>query len=216
MMELLRDLGIISIGSFSIVGLIGFLAKHLFEKFLEAKIDTFKLNLAKEFEVFKAQVDKESYKFQTQFSSLHAERAQTTRELYKKLKGFYDKLYRVNIHANMQPPPEFQSELEVELIIELRNAYLDLSQTFEENRIMFSKIIIDKVSELTALYWEHEFIYQKVRIYEQMRELDKSEELRKKTKKRYEELYDIYHDTIPLILSAIENEFRELLGVEKG
>lgn len=215
MIELLKQLGIISIGSFTIVGLVGYLTKNLFEKFLETKIDAYKRNLDKELEVFKAELDKQSYEFQVKFSNLHVERAQLTKELYKKLKDFYGKMKRVHRYANMLPPPKLNDEIEVKLLTELRDSYIALSETFEENKIIFSKSISGKLSELTSSYWNHEFIYQKVRIYEHMQEIDKSEELKTETEKRYKELYEIHYDRIPGILVNIEDEFRRLLGVEK-
>lgn len=121
----------------------------------------------------------------------------------------------VYVHANMLPPPEFNDDMEVKLLTELRDSYIVLSETFEENKIMFSKVISDRLSELTFSYWDHEFVYQNVRIYEHMQEINKSEELKTETEKRYKDLYEIHCDRIPSILVNIEDEFRGLLGVEK-
>lgn len=121
----------------------------------------------------------------------------------------------VYVHANMLPPPEFNDDMEVKLLTELRDSYIVLSETFEENKIMFSKVISDRLSELTFSYWDHEFVYQNVRIYEHMQEINKSEELKTETEKRYKDLYEIHCDRKPSILVNIEDEFRGLLGVEK-
>ena len=62
MIEYLKALGIITIGSFSVVGLIGYLAKHLFEKFLDARIDIYKFTTTDNVKIFNDMLNDQDYK----------------------------------------------------------------------------------------------------------------------------------------------------------
>lgn len=213
-MEILKELGFLTIGSVSIVSLVGYFSKSIFESYLKTKVDSYKSNLEKELEVFKNELRRKDFEYQTKFSTLHIERAKITKDLYRKLKCFYNNLIGIHIYANMIPPPELNNPMEIESLSILNSSFIALSEFFDENRIMFSTKISTSLNELTSKYWEQNFVYQKLRTYEHMREIDKSEELSKVVEEHYEELYKIHKEKIPSILNNLESEFKKILGVE--
>lgn len=108
-MEAIEQLGIFTIGSVSIVGLVGYLSKIVFEKFLETKINSYKTTLEKELEIFKNELKRKDFEFETKFSKLHIERAKIIKELYRKLKIFHNNLKGIHIYANIIPVPSWGS-----------------------------------------------------------------------------------------------------------
>lgn len=74
-MEFIKDLGLFTIGSVSIAGAIVFITKFIITKAIDGIFESYKLKLNKEIEVFKIDLQKQSYEHSVTFSKLHLERA---------------------------------------------------------------------------------------------------------------------------------------------
>ncbi|WP_439695718.1 hypothetical protein ACFGVS_22900 [Mucilaginibacter sp. AW1-7] len=144
---LLRSLGIITIGSFSIVAVIGYLVKSLYEKFLQNDFEVYKHKLQIETEKVKINLDIQKAKSMIIFSKLYEERALIIKELYDNITSI-NAIY-LEIIKQKQLFPEKSTLISVEIgrakeFLRIKQLFLSISTSKScfDVLILFEKVLV--------------------------------------------------------------------------
>lgn len=175
------------LGIFSIAGaLIAYLIKTFFEKSMDKDIERFKNDLHQE---------------TIRFSKLHEKRAIVIRDLYNKLVEF--ELNMINLTSYVQPDNE---EEQRKIFEKAKKAAIDYEDFQKKNRIFFKKEvckILDDIDSKGREAWVKWHLSQREEHYPQ--QID-----------NWTQAYETVSDKVPKLREKLENEFREILGVEEN
>jgi len=222
--EFIKQLGITSVWIILLVIIIGYLAKKLFELFVDATIDKKKADLSKELEhykqelsadaqVYKLGLDKklEEYKnnlqqtsqeHQIRFSKLHADRAETIKTLFSKLVKMEESMSSF-VHP-FQGVDEPSIESKAEVAADDGNDFL---KYYHSNEILFNDNtckIIDKLNDnFRSAYSKHLMHIKRVR--NQATSVSLIEGL--------DPYFDILKNEIIKLKKTLTDDFRTSLGV---
>jgi hypothetical protein len=144
--EVITSLGIFTVGSISITGLLAFFGRKLFEQYLQKKLDDHRNQL---------QLILQEHKIR--YSKLHSDRADVIRVLYEKL---------VIMEQSMRTyvfPAQFRGDLSrKDKKTKAGNAADDFFYYFYPNEVLFDDSICNLVNEMNKLYqnvWVHTTMY---------------------------------------------------------
>jgi len=198
---ILESLGILSGGIIIIITILGYFGQKLFSQFLDKKIESYKTELLLI-----------STKYQIQFTKLHNERAEVIKNVYTRVVSINQGILRFN-------SLNFSSKNDIALINETFDSYWTLRNDFEINKILFDKELGNIITDLLAKYKACVFNYRRIIEMESTKQNPlyqtgnsyRSEVIEKK----WNEIENLIKNHIPPILDKLDDQFRELLGVQK-
>lgn len=198
MTELLKYLGITALPNALLLIVIGFWGKKLVENFF-----------AKGLEVKKIELQNELEKSKIQFSNLHSKRIDIIEGVYSRLVELNSAM--IDLTRRIHPIIEDADKEEQERIIRANKALAEFRDFFLPHKIYFDIELADKIDSIHKMYWDKgwDFTYLNSRM--------KSGQMLQSTwKEFYEESKKVTESIdvdIPPILSDLEEEFRDILGV---
>ena len=203
--DLLRGLGIFTTGSIVVTSVIGFIAKSIFNNWLDKNMEQYKLKIQSDNELFKSELHAKATEHQVKYSKLHEDRVIAIKELYKRLVNMESSLAilvsRVEYHGEDGKPEKARR------FAENFNLAFDY---YRVNKIYFSEdtcTIIDSLIEGLRDIWD-DFV-----IYDLQNGLSKILEESMEQRKIWKQCSEKMINEVPVIKKDLENEFRELLGV---
>lgn len=198
--EILRTLGIISIGSFSIVALLGYLTKTLFSKYIQAKTDAYKHTL----EVI-------AIEHEIRFNELHKERAQIIKDIYSKILDFKISVSNFIRYVEAESTPDATRALRF-----IEDKTVALALTYEPNRIYFSNKLCIQIDNLFV-----EVKSLNINLTSLLKDNSIAEILSDKNNLKLDFMQLAENTTVLIttkidpIKNELEMEFRKLLGVRE-
>lgn len=184
--DLLRDLGIFTIGA----GLVALIARYAIRQYFE-----------KELRGFQSQLNKESIVF----SDLHTSRAEVIVEFYSKLTEFDEDM------KSLVDPMLMRGELSREEKIEkTAKSGEEFRRYYRKHKIYFPPEICETVDNLISQYRDtfHEFSIKQ--IHDPQSSFYEGGE---RATKWLEDWKSLTENEVPELRSELENHFRDLLGV---
>jgi hypothetical protein len=201
---LFQNLGSFLIGS----GVIGFVAKSLFEHSMDKGLATYKLQLDKQAEAYKHELQLITQQHKIQYSKLHVDRAEVINQLYQKLVAMESAMQSYMSPINLSPQLTREERQKVAGV-----AAQEFFGYFHKSEIFFDPSIcqlIDEMSKQYALAWSEFTSYDD----QASRDAAASDaEFRKERIKVFKSAFAILSEKIPPIKQKLEYEFRVLLGV---
>lgn len=194
--DVLQNIGFFSVGT----TILGFLCRNIILHFLNKDISHYKEKIKTEFE-------KEKIKYQTQFQDLHAKRAEIIDELYKKIMDFQlpAKMVIVSATVYVKSKDMRNESYIIERMKKSVEACIELKAYFEKNKLYFNKSFCEKFDFYTSSVSE-----PAMKFWELIEKGDCTEEI----------LSDFIKSPLinmkvqDAIKEDLENEFRQLLGIE--
>ena len=202
--QIIENLGIFTIGTVTITTVIGFIAKSIFNNYLNKRTELYKSELLQENEKFKAELQKQNTEHQIKFSTLHTDRASIIKDLHNGFIALRKELIQFNNDKELQNLP---SEANPVLM-----KFDEIKTIFSKNRFYFSTTLCDKIDEYLMRFVTSaaisEFFSKNRNKYRISRKNDPTDkELEQK------DFIDMLNDSE--ILKELENDFRNLIGVDK-
>ena len=229
--ELFKIIGITTGPQIILVIIIGFWGKKLIEYFfsktievkkkeLEQDLENHKQNLEQENRNLQLGLDKnlETYKnklevlrleFQVQFAELHAKRSEIITKVYKYLTELNASM--LTLTARIHPIVKDAEKEEQNRIEKANTAYDEFVKYYYPHKIFFPEFIAAKLDKIQSFVWDKSWDFNYIKSQIGNDKLNKiswkafSDDLKKISKE--------VHKVIPEALIDLENEFRELLGV---
>jgi hypothetical protein len=202
--QFITSLGFFTIGSISLTAVIGFVAKSIFNKYLDKNIEMFRFKLQQENEKFRFELQRQNAEYQIKFEALHKDRAEVIKQLHNQLTTMRYQLISFNIDSELQKLPIEENPV--------LKKYKELEIFFEKNKLYFSKTICEKVTNFMSKFLASAAISAYL-----SKNRDKIKFIRKDDPEQKEipqkNLFNLLDDSN--ILSDLENEFRDLIGVQK-
>ena len=198
--EILKTLGIISIGSFSIVALLGYLTKTMFNKYIQGKTDAYKHTL----EII-------AMEHEIRFSELHKERAQLIKDIYSKILDFRISVSNFIKYVEAESTPDATRALKF-----LGEKTVALAMTFDPNKIFFSNKLCIQIENLFV-----EIKSLNINLTSLLKDNSIAELLSNKNNLKSDFLLLTKNTTVLIttkidpIKKELEMEFRKLLGVKE-
>jgi len=222
--DFFKELGITSLWLIALLFIIGFLAKKLFDFFIDGTVEAKKSELAKELENFKQslstqaqfhklEIDKtlEEYKnslqqvsqeHQIRFSKLHADRAETIKTLFSKLVKMEDSIG--SFIAPFQGVNEPSADDKARIAATDGNDFLDY---YQSNQILFNDHtceIIDQLNtEFKTAFNKHSLHLRTIKNQSGLSAISQGED----------PYFDILKNKIPTLKRKLSEDFRKTLGV---
>lgn len=228
--EILKALGFSTAGQILLLIVIGFFGKKLFEYFfseflelkktelnqelenhkqkLDSETNIHKLALEKDLEKFKGELHKLSFEHQTKYLQLHTDRAETIKKLFGLLYDLESKM-----ESLMRP---FQAAGEKPInakFQEAADAANEFVRFYKSNEILFNSKtceLFEKINNSFLNAWTN---FRMSRELGQTESPDLSQQLIEKEMDAY---YKTLLTKIPELKEELKDDFRNLLGVEKG
>ena len=200
MVDLLKYLGVSAVPQVLLLIVIGFWGKKLVESFF-----------AKGIEIKKIELQNELDKNKILFSNLHSKRTEIIETIYYKLTELNASM--VDLTRRIHPIIENGEKEEEERILRANKALFDFRDFFLPHKIYFEKELAQKIENVHKMYWDKgwDFNYMNSR-------MRSGEMLRETWREFYEQSKKITESIdvdIPPILEELEEDFRELLGVNE-
>lgn len=199
MIELLKILGTVAIGSFTIVGLIGYLSKSLFEKYLDSKLEEHKHSL-----------ELITIEHEIRFAELHKERANLIKDFYSKIHEFK---MSISVFIKYVEKGDNTESLRTLKVWGVNTA--ELSVLYERHRIYFSE---ESCKMIDKLFTEIKSVNEKLMVV--LRDYTVADIFANKDSKK-KEFLDLTDETKSILATKfesvkkdLEKEFRKLLGVK--
>ena len=195
-MELLQNLGYFLIGS----GILAFVAKTLFEKYMKNSLEDHKHRL-----------ELISQEQQIRYSKLHNDRADVIRALYQKLVEMERSMRFYVFPAHFQGNPSREEKR-----AKAGMAADDFFNYFYPNEIFFDDSIRDLVNEMNGLYqdvWIHTTTYDK-EVAESLAETH--HEFNDDAVHTVMKAWETIDTKIPPLKARLKSQLQELLGVTKS
>ncbi|MCM3216746.1 hypothetical protein ABER75_11645 [Niallia taxi] len=214
--QIISGLGIFTAGSIVITSILGFIAKSIFNNWmnnrslhykteLDNKSSIYKANLDKEMEHFKLKLQIETTEHQIKYTKLHEDRANTIKELYK---------YIVNMEQSLNSLVslyEFHGEDGKE---KKAQKYMQSFNTAYEyyhiNKIYLSE---NTCSIIDSLLDELRGIWSEFYSYDLINGLSEKHVERQEQREVWRTCYKEMKEKVPKIKRDLENDFRSMLGV---
>ncbi len=203
--KLIKELGIFTIGSFSIVALLSYLGRTFLVWYIDKSMSLYKNDLSKEVELHKAELMRLTNEVQIKYKLLQEDRIKLIKDLYKLLYEYQNTLNSFISGMNNHTSTESLLAIITNLIeIERR-----IQSLFETNVIFFSletatqiKIILDEHRKITLPL----FGYIKNKGISSLKDNDEVKDSMNKL--------NIYNTSqIQPLVYKLQESFRELLGV---
>ncbi|WP_368502759.1 hypothetical protein AB3N04_00015 (plasmid) [Alkalihalophilus sp. As8PL] len=217
--EIISNIGFVTVGSVSIIGLISYLVKLMLSSWLERKLDTHRNKLEKETERYRMQIDKElqihrlelekgAYEHQINYSKLHNDRAEAIKILYVKLTQVHESMKELfNIfQMNGDTPKQEKAKSAATNYNELIKFYLENLIYFDQETCRLFEAIRDSYKELYD-----EFTNYDIHITHNTDDIATSQEKRK----IWIDCWKSIKNDIPPLQDKLVDEFRRLLGVQQ-
>ena len=228
--EILKALGFTTAGQILFLIVIGFFGKKLFEYFFSETIELKKaelnqdlenhkqklesetaihtLSLDKDLEIFKGNLNKLSFEHQTKYQQLHTDRAETIKKLFGLL---YD--LETKMESLMRPFQAVGEKPIDEKFKESADSANEFVKFYKSNEILFNSKsceLFEKINESFLKAWKD---FRTSRQFSQGASPALSQELIEKEMNAY---YETLLKEIPALKTELKEDFRTLLGVEKG
>jgi len=205
-LEVTQNLFTVLIGS----GVIGFFSKELFKYYLDKSIDKYHLQLNKETESFKHQLQLITQEHQIQYLKLHSDRVEVIKLLYQKLVMLEKAM--CSYMARYKLIDSFNNEEEKQKLAS--ESAKDFFDYFHLNEIFFDESICSLIKEMDELYSDawNKYTFHDTKIAHQIATEDQNYRI-----ERVEDLknvWDAITKKISPIKKKLENQFRDLLGVK--
>ena len=203
-LDILKNLVVFTVGS----GFITYLAKHLFENYLQRKLEDYRSNLDRQSDEYRHRLELISQENQIRFSKLHGDRAEVIVNLFKKLVKM-DQSFR----AYMGPiivggAPDKPTRQETAI-----NAANDFLKFFFDNEIYFDNALCETIKEINQLYLDAWYGYNVYDDEAALRDAQFDKEFRKERSEAFKKAWEIIEKKIPTVKKNLEDQFRKLLGV---
>jgi len=184
-MNLLETLSITAIFSTAFVLIIRKLIEQFFSKDLEK---------------FKSELQKELIKHRTKFEILHAERANVIKEVYRKIvktqRAFESLIKPLQLAG--EPTEEEKTKI-------LADEFNSLASYYRENRLFFNEALAQEIDKLLQKFIE---------IWNQWEYTKDLQQIGQPNVNEWSKAWDKVKDEIPPIQKAIENRFRDTIGID--
>ena len=208
---LIKEIGLTGICS----GLIVWLIKKLGDNFIEHKFKSYELELQLKAKSEEHQFDLSLENHRNELSiilskssKLHDKRLSIIHDMYKHLSKLDRTMNDMTQVARfVSGDKKTDEESENNRILNAQKSYINFEDLFEENRIFFNEKTCTLIDEIIKDYKFSFLDYTANRTFK-LPNLDFTSENIKKASIRVRE-------KIPPILKALENQFRELIGVKK-
>lgn len=184
-LELMKTLGSVTV----ISGFIVWLIQRVIALF-------FSHNLEK----FKSDLQKEALTHQIRYETMHAERAQVTKNLYAKLTMTHRDLG--SLMSMFQAAGDISQVEKTKKAAESANEFTDY---FEQNKIFLDKKLASKIEVLSKTFRSAWIKYDTHKMLN-----NHSNE----SMKYWEDSWDIINKRVPEIKQEIEHDFRAIIGIE--
>ncbi len=226
--EIIKTLG----GSAILVAALAWLARSLLTKLLSKDLEKFKSDLQvssqQSIEGFKSSLQIEAHRRSIEFSALHSKRAEFVAELYAKLQSLYRgflglclelgrregrvEKYAENILKDpepwvLKPGIHLLSPEEEEKAKALQKSTREFLAFYSEQKIYFSPEVCGLIDDFATLTGYMAMMYENVAL--------KNEDGHLFVNPVVKDVWDKAGGKIPMLLVALEKEFRLLLGVLK-
>ncbi|MFB4260777.1 hypothetical protein ACE106_16665 [Shouchella clausii] len=230
--ELLKGLSFITVGSFTIVAVLGFVTKSIFKYWLNNSASNYKKKLDEELaikkneldhqlemhkskwekdksvleSVLREKVERRLTEYQVKFNSLHMERAVIIKKIYKELFILSRNLQRAYSIV------EFEEDMDSKgLRMSIaQKSFDDFYHTYYENRILFN----DNLCERLDIICSHVIqILSLTGVYNLYNMPKDGSDFGDKQYDAYQKCVEIVQGVIPDTSKELEDEFRKLLGV---
>ncbi|QWH20724.1 hypothetical protein EXW62_27390 (plasmid) [Bacillus mycoides] len=220
----IKNLGVFTLGTATITTIMGYFFKTVFthvlnkeseihKSMLNQQTEHYKLILNQQTEHYKAELQRINNKHQITFSKLHADRAETIKELYRILvklqESAYDILGSQGI-VNETIDKSIDEPTMRELVLKAKNESNDLHEKYKINRIYFSEDICKLIESIIIQMQVIVSYLLDDPFNNNERELEEVIALQERTE---EIVAQRILDEIPKLKKALEDEFRKLLGV---
>lgn len=201
--------------SVSTIGVIvGYLAKVIVDKILDARIEKYKSGLNNESEKFKSELNRINIEHQIKYSRLHEERAQ-------KIKVLHDILYEAEIKLRHLTSTNQGSEWleDDDRAKSVKEKITELTEALELNRIYFPDELCEKIENMIGEFWSIVRKMDKAKRQEKQNQyLNKSG--RSNLINDPNQYLDTWTESEKYVLNEMKgarlilvNEFRQLIGV---
>ena len=182
-------------------GLIKFLSKNIFENYLLKKLET-----------HKSELERFNISYQIQFSSLHVERAEIIKSLYNYLYEY--KLIVLDFFSGQLDSSDSKKHLN-HILINWTKVVVEFSDMFHKNKIFFSISQVELINKIQNEMSKinkttQDFLNKFQKATEQINAIQTNIDEFARLKTESDKLIA----NIMLLENQLENEFRNLLGVE--
>ena len=203
---ILQNISIFTIGTVSITGILAWLGRELFRKWIESKIEAYKFELLKSSEEHKAQLQRITNEHQIRYSKLHNDRAMAIKEVYTNL--YKMELSMSDFICPLTLAGDAPKSEKGRIAAENVNSF---SSFYYENKIYFDKSICELIEEIIGIVKE---VWGDFTAYDlHLEKLSENFEFRKEQRKIWNESWKKIRDVVPQLKAKLEDEFRKLLGV---
>jgi hypothetical protein len=175
-----------------LLGLVGWLIRSLFNKYIEKDLSRFKDGLARE-----------SKERETKFAILQTRRAEVVETLYHNLINYLASVEKLLNPMGYEGDPDKKVQLD-----NVGKAQADFGQFYLQNKIFFSHNVCEGIDSLF-----HTLRPSVSKFGLALAMSEKHPELHHDKFKAWDEGWAHMQEIVPPILGAIELDFRELLGV---
>jgi hypothetical protein len=226
-MEILfKYFGLVTISTVTIVAGIVYIAKAIFNKSLDAFVDTRKHSLDKEMENHRNKLLRETEEFKTdlsklliqhqiKFSKLYEERALVIKSIFTSTYDLQQKLQQL---TTVGQGPEWATD--TTRVNEAKKEYNELREFFEKNRIFFEESICQKIDSTIQL--SQEIIVGMIHAKNRQKSLDDqlnrgiqiSGEKFDYPMKKWDEMSERASVQFNQTRLELAKEFRQLMGIE--
>lgn len=182
----------------TLVGIVSYASKQVFNNYLNKKLET-----------YKSQLDKAFYEHQIKFSKLHEKRAEIISELYIKLIDA-----QISIKYFMSPV-RYGKVDETNFETETMEKWKAFMNYFSYNEIFFNEatcVKIDSLIKLALDIWGN-YELNKMSIENIKDSPKESKEERVELRERKKEIYHILEKKFPEIENLLKADFRKIIGV---
>lgn len=200
-LTILRDLGIFTIGTISVVSVIGYITKSIFNNYLDKRVELYKNELLRENENFRAELERKNTEHQIKFSTLHADRINAIKTLHSSFAELRQELIKYNKDTEKH-----------NLDYEQNPVFLKMNEVhniFIVNKIYFSEELAKKIEAFVGTFSVTAslavFFSKNRDKWLLVRKTEPEKELQQK------EFIDLLDES--KILLELENEFRNIIGV---
>ncbi|TKJ34601.1 MAG: hypothetical protein CEE38_17150 [Planctomycetes bacterium B3_Pla] len=207
------------------IAAVAWVAKAIFSQLLSKDLEKFKseLNTSCEMQIeqFRSHIQLEAQKRVIEYSSLHTRRGELIADLYSRLSDLDESIqhlilkyqlgqYQEEITKEMPMiPTEIRTDLrpdEKKMLEKLTSANLEFWNFYKKKKIYFSTRVCDLVDRFSGLAFFLESNYENVTFKDGAGNI--------LVNPKVQEVWDKASKTIPQLLSQLETEFRDILGVK--
>lgn len=199
-----------------------FFGKNLIEYFFKESIELKKSELLQNIENHKKELNAESKLFQNEldtrlnlfnikYSKLHNDRGEIIKKLYAKLVKLNSSMEILVTPLKSIDDTKTFDEHEKVLITNAAESYSSFFEFYQINKIFFQEDIAKVIDEILDVFKKAYFNYNDYGFFLKVKHIDDSEIIKSRRKMR--DAYSSVKNDIPKVKKKLEDEFRELLGV---